>query len=181
MNVGLRYAAFGRLGRAAAVLVAAMLVVGCATQSGPPASSLASGTGAPPAGQSRIIVLRPEKVFFGAGDRALPVVLDGQAIGELMTGSYVSADRPAGRHELSIDLWDLPGVSKHGFSTAPGRTYYFAAKVKERVNGVTAATVMVGLAGYAIAAAASNDGKGQVDITPLSEAEARRAMTVTPQ
>jgi Protein of unknown function (DUF2846) len=118
-------------------------------------SSLASSAGAPPAGQSRIIVMRPEKGFFGFGDRALPVVLDGQPMGDLMTGAYVSADRPAGRHQLSVDLWNLPGVSRHDFNTASGRTYFFAAKVKDRVNGVTAMTAFGGLAGYAVAAAAS--------------------------
>ena len=180
MRVCLRNTTFGWLGRSAAVLMMAATVLGCASPSGPPASSLASGAGAPPAGQSRIIVLRPEKVFF-AGDRALPVVLDGQAIGHLMTGSYVSADRPAGRHQLSVDLWDLPGVSRHDFTTTSGRTYYFAARVKERVNGVTAAAVMVGLAGYALAAAATNDGTGQVDIIPMSEVEARRAIIEPPR
>jgi Protein of unknown function (DUF2846) len=173
--------ALGWLGRAAFVFVMAATVLGCATTSGPSMSSLVSGAGAPPAGQSRIVVIRPEKVFFGWGDRALPVVLDGQPIGDLLTGTYVSADRPAGQHQLSIDLWDMPGVSRHDFTTAPGRTYYFAARVKERVNGMAAATVFAGLAGYAVAAAASNDGAGQVDIIPMSEAEAKRAIATAPR
>jgi hypothetical protein len=177
----LRNPAFRWVGRSAVVLVMAVTVLGCASQSGPPASALASGAGAPPAGQSRIVVIRPEKGFFGLGDRALPVVLDGQAIGDLMTGSYVSADRSAGPHQLSVDLWDMPGVSRRDFTTAPGRTYYFAARVKERVQGMTAAAALGGLAGYAIAAAASNDGTGQVDIIPMSEAEAKRAIAAAPQ
>jgi hypothetical protein len=139
-------------------------------------SSLASGAGAPPAGQSRIIVIRPEKGFFGWGDRALPVALDGQAMGDLLTGNYVS-DRPAGRHQLSVELWDMPGTSRHDFTTAGGRTYYFAAKVKDKVNSLTAGAALGGLAGYAIAAAATNDGTGPVDLIPLSEAEAQRAIT----
>src|SRR6188474_444451 len=96
--------------RSAFVFVTAIAVMGCASSSGPPMSSLASGAGAPPAGQSRIIVIRPEKGFFGWGDRALPVALDGQAMGDLLTGNYVS-DRPAGRHQLSVELWDMPGTS----------------------------------------------------------------------
>ena len=180
MRVGLRYATLGWLGRSAVMIALMLVIVGCASPSGPSMASLANGAGTPPSGQSRIIVIRTERVFM-AGDRALPVVLDGQAIGELMTGSYVSADRPAGQHELSIDLWDMPGVSRHAFTTAPGRTYYFDARVKERVNGVTAAAVMIGLAGYAVAAVATNDGKGQVDIVPLTEADARRAVAVLPR
>ena len=143
-------------------------------------SSLASA-GAPPTGQSRIVVIRPEKGFMGWGDRALPVALDGQPMGDLLTGAYLSADRPAGRHQLSVDLWDLPGTSRHDFTTAPGRTYYFAARVKERVNDVTMATAIGGLAGYAIAATVTNDGTGPVDLIPLSEADAKRAIAAAPR
>ena len=73
------------------------------------------------------------------------------------------------------------GTSRHDFTTAPGRTYYFAARVKERVNDVTMAAAIGGLAGYAIAATVTNDGTGPVDLIPLSEADAKRAITAAPR
>lgn len=144
-------------------------------------SSLASGAGAPPAGQSRIIVVRPEKGFFGWGDRGLPIALDGQPMGELLTGNYLVADRPAGPHQLSAELWDMPGTSRHDFTTAPGRTYYFAVKPKQKVNDIAVATAMVGMVGYAVAATVTNDGTGPIDLIPLSEADARRAIAAAPR
>jgi hypothetical protein len=159
-------------------------LMGCASSSGPPPlamTSLASGVGAPPAGQSRIVVIRPENGFMGWGDRGLPIALDGQPMGELLTGNYLSADRPAGPHQLSAELWDMPGVSRHDFTTAPGRTYYFAVKPKQKVNDVAAAALMVGMVGYAVAATVTNDGTGPIDLIPLSEADARRAIAAAPQ
>ena len=172
---------FRRVGRAAVVLVMALTVLGCASPSGPPMSSLTSGAGAPPAGQSRIIVLRPEKGFFGWGDRGVPIALDGQPMGEILTGNYLSADRPPGRHQLTAEFWDHPGTSRHDFTAAPGRTYYFAVRVKQKVNDIAVASAIGGLAGYAIAAAATNDGTGPVDLLPMSEAEAKRAIVAAPQ
>lgn len=173
----------GRAIRSAIVYFMAVTVLGCASSSTPPLSmsSLASGAGAPPAGQSRIVVIRPEKVFFGWGDRALPVVLDGQPMGDVLTGNYLSADRPAGAHQLSVSLWEQPGVSQRDFTAAAGRTYYFAVRVKEKVNDVNVAGAFAGLAGHLIVAAATDDGTGPVDIIPMSEAEAKRAIAAAPQ
>jgi hypothetical protein len=183
MRVCLRNAKVRSLGRLAAVLAMAISALGCATSSTPPLAmaSLASSGGAPPAGQSRIIVIRPEKGFFGWGDRGLPIALDGQPMGEVLTGNYLAADRPPGRHQLTAELWDHPGTSRHDFTTAPGRTYYFAVKPKQKVNDVAMASALGGLAGMAIAHAATNDGTGPIDLVPMSEADARRAIAAAPQ
>jgi Protein of unknown function (DUF2846) len=183
MRACLRNAKVRSLGVLAVVFVLAVAVMGCASSSTPPLAmaSLASGAGAPPAGQSRIIVIRPEKGFMGWGDRGVPIALDGQPMGELLTGNYLSADRPPGRHQLTAELWDQPGTSRHDFTAAPGRTYYFAARVKQKVNDIAVASAIGGLAGYAIAAAATNDGSGPVELISLSEADARRAIAAAPQ
>jgi hypothetical protein len=68
----------------------AALLIGCATQSGPPLSSLAT-VGGPPKGMARIVVVRPEKGYFGI-DHAFPVKLDGESLGELMTGTFAYLD-----------------------------------------------------------------------------------------
>jgi hypothetical protein len=182
MRVRLRNAKIRSLGVLAVMLATVITVTGCASSSTPPLAmaSLASG-GAPPAGQSRIIVIRPEKGFFGWGDRGLPVALDGQPMGEVLTGNYLAADRPPGRHQLTAELWDHPGTSRHDFTTAPGRTYYFAVKPKQKVNDVAMASAIGGLAGMAIAHAATNDGTGPIELVPLSEADARRAIAAAPQ
>jgi hypothetical protein len=67
-------------------------------------------------------------------------------------------------------------VSRHDFNAAPGRVYYFAARVKQKVNDINAAAMLGGLVGYAIVASATNDNTGPVDLIPMSEAEARRAI-----
>jgi hypothetical protein len=157
-----------------AAIIVAGLLVGCATTpSGPPIASLAT-IGAPPAGKARIVVMRPENGFAGWGDRALPIKIDGEPMGELITGAYATVDRPPGRHQISGEFWDHPGVSRADFNAASGRTYYFAVQVKQKVNDVQMAGVVAGLAGYALAAAVTNDDTGPFELTPMSEAEAKR-------
>lgn len=118
--------------------------------------------------------MRPENGFVGWGDRALPINIDGEPMGELMTGAYAAVDRPPGRHQISGEFWDHPGVSRVDFNAAAGRTYYFAIKVKQKVNDVHMAAAFGGLAGYALAAAVTDDKTGPFDLVPMSEAEAKR-------
>jgi hypothetical protein len=161
--------------RIAAVLIATAALTGCATtgSGGPPIASLAS-IGSPPAGQARLVVMRPENGFAGWGDRALPLKIDGEPMGELLTGAYASVDRPPGRHQISGEFWDHPGVSRVDVNAASGRTYYFAVKVKQKVNDLRMVAAIGGLAGYAIAAAATDDGTGPFELIPMSDAEAKR-------
>lgn len=163
--------------RIAAVLIATAALMGCATtqSGGPPIASLAT-TGTPPAGKARIVVMRPEKGLAGWSDRALPVRIDGEPLGELLTGTYASVDRPPGRHQITAELQDHAGVSRYDFNAASGRVYYFSAGYKQKVNDIYAAAVFGGLAGYALATAATNDGTGPIDLIPMSEAEAKRAI-----
>jgi hypothetical protein len=161
------------MSRVAAVLIAAATLMGCATTaSGPPIASMAT-MGAPPAGKARIVVMRPENGFAGWGDRALPIKIDGEPMGELMTGAYATVDRPPGRHQISGEFWDHPGVSKLDFTAASGRTHYFTVKVKQKVNDVHMAAALGGLAGYALAAAVTNDDTGPFELTAMSDAEAK--------
>jgi uncharacterized protein DUF2846 len=161
--------------RIAAVLIATAALTGCATtgSGGPPIASLAS-VGSPPAGKARLVVMRPENGFAGWGDRALPLKIDGEPMGELLTGAYASVDRPPGRHQISGEFWDHPGVSRVDVNAASGRTYYFAVKVKQKVNDLRMVAAIGGLAGYAIAAAATDDGTGPFELIPMSDAEAKR-------
>jgi hypothetical protein len=161
------------------LLIAGTILFGCAGSGGPSLASLPS-LGPPKAGTARIVVLRLEKGFFGIGDRSFPVKLDGEPMGDLMTGTFVYQDRPAGRHQLSAELWDLPGVSRHDFTARPGQTHYFVARLKDKVRDIYAASAVGGLIGLAIASAATDDNTGNFDLTPIDEAAAKRAIAQLP-
>src|SRR5712691_8344669 len=125
----------------------AAVLLGCATQSGPPLSSLAT-LGGPPKGMARIVVVRREKGFFGwQRDAAVPVKLDGEPLGELMTSTFAYLDRPAGPHQLSTELWGWPGVTRHDFTALPGRTYFFRASVNEKFKDVQVVSMISPLGG----------------------------------
>jgi hypothetical protein len=156
-----------------AVALAALLV-GCATQSGPPLSSLAT-LGGPPRGMARIVVARREKGYFGI-DHAFPVKLDGEPLGELMTGTFAYLDRPAGPHQLSSELWGSPGVTRHDFTAVSGRTYFFGASVNEKAKDIQVISVISPLGGLVAAAATYNDRQGAINLTPISEGEAKQAI-----
>jgi hypothetical protein len=124
---------------------------------------------------ARVVVMRSERGFYGWGDRGLPVKVDEQSIGEITTGNCVSSDIAPGKHQFSLDLWDQPGVSRYNLNAEPGRTYFLMAKV----NQINMAGTLFGLVGYGLAAAASNDGTGPIEITPLSEAEGRKVIAAS--
>lgn len=152
---------------------------GCAGggQSGPALESLTS-MAAPRGGTARIVVMRPENGFMGAGDRSFGIKLDEQPMGDLMTGSFVYRDTPAGHHQVAADLWDIPGVTRYDVNAVAGRTYYVLAKLNENVNAMYGAQIFGGLAGKFIVAGASGMGgdKGAIDLTPMSEGDAKRVI-----
>jgi hypothetical protein len=153
----------------------AAVLLGCATQSGPPLSSLATLDG-PPKGMARVVVVRREKGFFGWGDNAFRVKLDDQPLGELMTGSFAYLDRPAGPHQLSVDVFGWPGVTRNDFTAAPGRTYFFRASANDKAKDLQGVSVISPLGGLVASAATFNDRQGPVDLTPISEAEAKQVI-----
>jgi hypothetical protein len=100
------------------VLVVMAALSGCARE-GLDFASVSQGSGGPKNGQGRIVVLL-EKGYGGLLDHGYPVSLDGEPMGELRTGTFLYRDRPAGRHELSVNEWDFPGVTKQEIAVAPG-------------------------------------------------------------
>ena len=162
-------------------LALVLLLAGYASgQRGPELESLTT-MGPPAGGMARIVVMRPEYGFFSlgdggdhSGDRSFGIKLDDQPMGDLMTGTFVWGDRPAGRHQIAADLWDIPGVTRYDLNTAPGRTYYVVAKLNESVNRVYGAQILGGLAGKFIVAGASGLG-GDVRTDEAVRARARPA------
>src|SRR5262245_65538958 len=87
--------------------------------------------GPPSAGKGRIVVFRPDSLGGSIG-RSWPVKLDGQALGDVKAGSFAYADLAPGRHVLSLELFDFPGVSRQGISVVAGSTHYFRVKLKDK-------------------------------------------------
>lgn len=110
--------------------------------------------GPPPAGKARIVVFRPDS-FGGSIGRSWPVQLDGQALGDVKAGSFVYTDRAPGRHILSLEMFDFPGVSRHSISVAAGSTYYFRVKLKDKSEKTLSAGASGGILGWAVAAGAA--------------------------
>lgn len=158
-----------------AAIAAATALSGCLTQSGPPLSALATA-GGPPKGMARVVVMRQEPHSFGPRNRNFPVKLDGEPLGELSAGTFAYLDCPAGSHRLSADLWGWPGVTRRDFTAAPGRTYYFRASLHEKADDINAAAMISPIGSVIAASATYNDRQGPIDLTPMSEAEAKEAI-----
>jgi Protein of unknown function (DUF2846) len=160
--------------RGVAIGVTAVFLSGCASErSGFDYAGVMQKLGPPRPGQSRIVVLQ-EKAS-GLTATVSDVKLDGGPMGILKTGTYIYADRPAGRHQLLATETLFPGESKRDIKTESGRTYFFLAKTSERHNTVTGATIVGGLAGMVAASVVTsgNDSTGPVDFVSLDEAAAR--------
>jgi hypothetical protein len=162
-------------GRSVVWLVIAVLLSACASErTGFDYAAITQKIGPPRPGQSRIVVLQEKR--RGLGDYCVcDLKLDGGPMGKLKIGTYVYADRPAGRHQLLASEVLFPGDTKRDITTESGRTYFFLARPSERHNSVTGMSMVAGLAGALVASAATSgsDNPGPVDFVPLDEAAAR--------
>jgi hypothetical protein len=166
-------------GRVAVLAVLSVVMAGCVTErSGVDFASMSQKIGSPKAGQARVVLFR-EQAFAGILDQGWNVKLDGTPMGELKTGTYVYADRPAGRHQLFYEVGLFPGVSQRDFTVVQGRTYFFLVKLSDRAKTLNAAQASGGLAGLVVVSAMTgNDGNpGPVDLIPLEEMAAREAIS----
>ena len=158
-------------------LLAAAMVAGCAgpTRTGATLDVLAKTT-PPKGGQARIIVFR-DKGFAGIIDAGWQVHVDGASMGDLKTGTFVYADRPAGHHRLTFMRGgDLIHVSIYEFDAAPARSYFFRIEMNEKGRMVAAMSQQAGLAGLFISSAVASaaDDRGYFDFIPIDA-------TVAPQ
>ena len=163
------------LWRGVALSIAALLLSGCVTErSGADYAAMVQKVGPPPAGQARIVVLR-EKGYAGVIDQGWDVRLDGGPMTDLKTGTYVYADRPAGRRQLSATASMFPGVSQHDVAAVSGRTYFFLARPSARAKTLEGMSAAGGVAGLLVGSAiTSNDtNPGPLDFLPLDDQAAR--------
>jgi len=153
----------------------ALMLSGCASsRPGTEYLAITQKIGPPRPGQSRIVVMS-ERSLMGAG---CDLTVDGGAVGKVRPGTYVYADRPAGKHQLLATQTLFPGDTKRDITTESGRTYFFQIKNSDRTNTMVGFAFMGGLAGMAVAAAATsgNDNPGPVDFIPLDEATAQTTL-----
>jgi hypothetical protein len=130
---------------------------------------------------ARIVAVRQEPHSWGPRNANFAVKLDGEPLGELSAGTFAYLDRPAGSHQLSGDLWGWPGVTLLDFTAAPGRTYYFRVSLNEKMDGIAAVSMISPLGAVVAEAATYNDRQGPIDLTPMSEAEAKQAIATAHQ
>ena len=155
--------------------VVAVLVSGCVTErNGADYTSLSQKNGTPKAGQVRIVVLR-EKGYAGIVDQGWDVKLDGTPMRGLKTGTFIYADRPVGRHQLSATMELFTGVSQYDVTAESGRTYFFLARPSDRAKTLNAMSAARGIAGLVVGAAvtSNNNNQGPLDFFPLDEVAAK--------
>jgi Protein of unknown function (DUF2846) len=165
--------------RVVALLIGAIMMSGCATErSGADFMSMSQKVGPPKAGQARIVVFR-EKGYGGIADEGWDVKLDGEPMRDLKTGTYVYADRPAGRHQLTSTMALFPGVTQSDVGVASGRTYFFLAKLSDRAHSINAASAAGGLTGLVVGSAVTSGASnpGPLDFFPMEEGAARAAIS----
>ena len=155
----------------------AALLAGCASdKTGTDYLAMSQKIGPPRPGQSRIVVMSEKAMGLSAAGCDLSV--DGNAVGKVKPGTYVYADRPAGKHQMVATQTLFPGDTKRELTTESGRTYFFQIKNSERTNAITGVALVGGLAGALVASAATSgkDNPGPVDFIPLDEATAQTTL-----
>jgi hypothetical protein len=161
------------------VLVYAALLSGCVSDGvGSDYATVAQKVGPPKAGQSRIVVFQEKRQGLSMALCACQVALDGDTIGKVAPGTYIYADRPAGRHQFVTTESLFPGESKRDFTTVSGRTYYFLLRTSERHDTVTGGAVVFGLAGALVTSVATSEKEnpGPAELLSLDEPAARTAL-----
>jgi hypothetical protein len=79
-----------------------------------------------PSGQVTIYIFRPNSIVSAIWGRASSpdIKVNGHKVGELVAGTYLVINRPAGRHILEINS-SLAGPWQSEVIFAAGQTYYF--------------------------------------------------------
>lgn len=161
------------LWRGVLLSIVAVLLSGCVTaRTGFDYATIMQKVGPPAPGQSRIVVLSEK---LPADSVPCELAVDGVPTQKLMPGTYVYADQPGGRHQIVATQSLFIGETRQEITTAPGRTYFLAARRSERHKAVMATTMVAGISGALVASALTAGYKnvGPVDLLPLDDATAR--------
>jgi hypothetical protein len=95
------------------------------------------------ANNARIYLIRPDS---WVGKLAVySVEIDGKNVGRVANASYLSVDRPPGRHEIVVaPLLDFAGA-RHEFHAEAGRSYYFAINAKSSTTAVVSGSFVMAI------------------------------------
>jgi hypothetical protein len=108
----------------ALLLVLLAALAGCATQ-GKPYAEIIEQAGAPPAGQGRVVVLRPDQRFDNYSLSKAYVRIDDEPLGKLAYGGFLLADVEPGAVVVSTSARSkLYGVCRLPLEVAAGETLY---------------------------------------------------------
>jgi hypothetical protein len=157
---------------------AILLLSGCVASSGVDFTSLTQRIGPPNSAQSRIVILQEKVHGLGLAFCQCEMKLDGDVIGKAKPGTYIYADRPAGRHWLVASETLYQGDTTQEIRTERGRTSFFLVKSSKRHDAIAGSGLVGGLAGMAVVsvATAGTENTGPADIFPLDEATARTTL-----
>jgi len=160
--------------RVVVLWVVAVVMAGCASDTGPDFSTLSGKLGPPRGGQARLVLLRESSIQLGSYD----VKLDGTPLSGLKSGTYVYADVAAGTHQLTADEILFPGTTQHPIAMQPGRTYFVLVKRSQKSNALMVMGAVGGLTGWAIGALATSksENPGPLDFVPMDAAAAKSTM-----
>jgi Protein of unknown function (DUF2846) len=153
-------------------------LTGCMTQSGTDYATVAQKVGPPKPGHSRVLVLQEQRKGLSMAFCQCDMKVDGAPMGKVAPGTYVYADVPAGRHELTANEVLFPGETRREFVTQAGRTYYFVMKTSERHDAVTGGALIGGIVGAVAVSAVSSGSQntGPVDLFALDESAAKATL-----
>jgi hypothetical protein len=153
------------------LLVRALVVGACVSLAACATTSLESQTKTQVASQGRIYFLRPSVVVGMASAARLKI--NGQEVGAVGNGSFMYVDRDPGSYQLTTDVPLDFGESTINVPVRPGSVTY----VEVRPNlGRAAAMALGGIAGGAIAAASSGEGKSGAFTLALMDQAAGAAL-----
>jgi len=154
--------------------VLAVVLAGCAADSGPDFASLSGKLGPPRGGHSRLVLLRKSSIEMGSYD----VKLDGSPLSGFKSGTYIYADVAAGTQQLTVDEIMFPGSSQHPAAMQPGRTYFVLVKRSQKSKTLMVMGAVGGLTGWAIGALATskNENPGPLDFVPMDAPAAKSVM-----
>ncbi len=120
--------------------LACALLTACAS---PTTSALEPQNQALKGQQAKIYLIRPSA--WAGRFITYDVKIDDKPVGKVAAGSYLSVNRPAGRHKITIKpLLDIASA-EHEFQADAGQTYYFVVNIKASETAVVSGSFVMAI------------------------------------
>lgn len=147
------------------------ILTGCAA-TGPRYSEVTSPQSVIFPSHARLIVFRTKESSQYSG-RAAAVKIDGGSSGSCDYGGFNTFDVAAGKHIITVDMWDSPGKCELPIEVSGGASYFF--EVQPRLGNLLS-VLGAGLVGASIESAGQQCG-GAFSISPVEENAALSKLT----